>query len=182
MLQLFHLPAPQKIGSVTAGTTLGEIRIRPLIGLQARLSAQTVFETPEEYICFLADCKRVSWSIGSDQADIDKARVVIDQLETIILQLLFEMPQPWMRRCMFCHTDPNPCNFLVDDGGRLTGVVDWEFQAVLPVVLCTEFPEWFFLPDLDKPANSRDQFSFGSTEEIGNLRQCYLDVRICLNL
>jgi Ser/Thr protein kinase RdoA (MazF antagonist) len=168
------------IGSVSSSnsdhSSDPSIQIRPIFGRQSHLSADKVFTSTEDYTRFLADLKRRSWVIGSEESDIKKAQQVIDKFEAYTLDLWKKFKDPAMRRCTIKHEDLNPHNVHMTPDGEIAGIVDWEFQAVLPAVLCVGVPSWLTDADPDFDPDIGETFSLVSPEELPRLRKHYENV------
>lgn len=140
-LRLFNLQVPQQIGSLTSGPLLSTPSVMPKLGRQRKLSADRVFENLLQYFEFLFELKRESESIGSDVASKERGRRVLQALESQIYSLIQTIPASLLH-CVLVHDDPNFSNILLDDAGKVTGVVDWEWHSLQPAILAAEYPSW----------------------------------------
>ncbi|KAJ2964540.1 hypothetical protein NUW54_g14232 [Trametes sanguinea] len=71
-------------------------------------------------------------------------------------------------------------NVLMDGEGNVTGVIDWEYQAVLPAVLAVEYPrcirydgEWD--PRFPHKAGTMESWWLASAEDSVRLREVYAE-------
>ncbi|KAI0640496.1 hypothetical protein C8Q79DRAFT_921510 [Trametes meyenii] len=137
-VQLFRLALPPRIG--TAEWHDGKMEVIPMSGLH---TAPKVFNTLEEYVSFLLDTWQHFLEQEADTTTRELGSALLTRAKAELPALyttLAHSPQAY-RRCMLMHDDPTPMNFLMDaTSGRLTGVIDWEYQSVLPAVLAVGYP------------------------------------------
>ena len=68
-------------------------------------------------------------------------------------------------------------NILVDKNGSITGVVDWEYQALHPAVLAASYPPWLSYDGCNGPRLANKQtFWLENPKESKRLRDLYLKV------
>jgi RIO-like serine/threonine protein kinase len=49
------------------------------------------------------------------------------------------MPTSSLLHYVLVHINPNEMNILVDKGGRITDVIDWEYQTLQPAVRAADY-------------------------------------------
>ncbi|KAI0672593.1 hypothetical protein C8Q78DRAFT_990976 [Trametes maxima] len=137
-VQLYRLALPPRIG--TAEWHDGKMDVIPMSGLR---TAPKVFHTLEEYVSYLLDDQQYYLEKQADATTRTLGTALLTRIKAELPALyasLARSPQVH-RRCVLMHDDPTPMNFLMDaTSGRLTGVVDWEYQSVLPAVLAVGYP------------------------------------------
>ncbi|PIL24598.1 hypothetical protein GSI_12482 [Ganoderma sinense ZZ0214-1] len=138
MLRLNSVDVPQQIGSTAVrGNALDLV---PLVPISLTITYPRVFDTLEEYMLYLVQLKRESDSVGSDDDCLTRANGVLDRLLEMLPALLQRLSSTVYRRCVLNHDDLNEANVLVNSDGDITGVIDWEYQSVRPVVLAAQYP------------------------------------------
>ncbi|OJT04249.1 hypothetical protein TRAPUB_5039 [Trametes pubescens] len=99
-----------------------------------------VYDTLEDFIDFFFQRKLQSDSIGTDEELRRRNEKVLARLASEVARILKRLASQAYRRCVLTHDDLHPTNILVSDSGALTGVIDWEYQSVLPAVLAVTYP------------------------------------------
>ncbi|RMJ10436.1 hypothetical protein CDV36_009937 [Fusarium kuroshium] len=74
-----------------------------------------------------------------DREDATRTASIIAKLQQLID---FVFPETTMAEdpTVLCHTDLSRSNILVDDAGKLTGVIDWECVSALPLWKACSYP------------------------------------------
>jgi hypothetical protein len=169
------LDVPQKIGTLVPSISSDSADVIPRIGVQ-RFRATRVYEDIQQYIAFLFELKKNSPVIGGDDGGhIDELRRHVDG----VLAVLPPKPiSPSLFRCVLAHNDLNEMNILVDESGRITGVVDWEYQTLQPAILAADYPPWLSYDGCCDPrfADPKQTFWLDSPKESERLRDLYLQV------
>ena len=97
--------------------------------------------------------------------------------ERVLTDLLSSPSAPTLLRCVLVHRDLNDMNILVDKNGSITGVVDWEYQALQPAVLTASYPPWLSYDGCNGPHLANKQtFWLENPKESKRLRDLYLKV------
>ena len=177
VLDLFSLEVPQKIGSLAPGLSLSNPSVMPKLAPQHSVSATKVFCDIKEFFDFLFAVKRRSKFIGEDSASRERAMTVLNTLEAHIRSLLLTIAAPLLR-CTFVHDDLNYANILIDESGRITGVVDWEFHSLQPAILAADYPLWLDYKGCEDPRFAPDGTCWlESREESDRLCAIFEEVR-----
>jgi hypothetical protein len=174
-LNLFRLDVPQRIGTFVPGISSESSDVIPRIGVQ-RFCANRVFEHIQQYLDFLFEMKKNSPVIGGDDGGhIDELKQHVDE---VLAKLLSKATNSGFLRCVLVHNDLNEMNILVDEGGRITGVIDWEYQILQPAVLSTDYPPWLSYDGCCDPrfADPKQTFWLDSPTESKRLRDLYLQI------
>ena len=174
-LELFRLGVPQKIGTLVPRVSSESLDVIPRIGLQ-KFRATRVFEDIRQYLDFLFEMKKNSPVIsGDDGGHVNELRRYVDK---ILTELLSEAATSTLLRCVLVHEDLNDMNILVDKSGRITGIIDWEFQTLQPAVLAAHYPPWLSYEGCSDPrfANPKETFWLDSVKESKRLCDLYLQV------
>ncbi|KAL0959140.1 hypothetical protein HGRIS_014427 [Hohenbuehelia grisea] len=141
-IELFRLEVPQQIGS-TASDGSGGLSVIPMIGWKPELCADRVFDSLEEYIIFLFSLRRQTSIVGTDDAEKERARQTLNELEAFVLRHARTLDDPAMRRCILSHDPEGVDDLLLGAHGDVTAVLDWEFHAIKPAILAVRYPPWF---------------------------------------
>jgi len=168
---------PQRIGTFSPGIPSDFLDVVPRIGIQT-FRATKVFEDIRSYLDFLLEMKQNSPVIGGDDGGhIDELRGYLDGLLDDLL-LSDARANPALLRCVLVHGDLNERNILVDKDGRITGVVDWEYQILEPAVLAAEYPPWLSYDGCCDPsfADHAQMLWLESPMESERLRDLYLQI------
>lgn len=127
--------------------------------------------------------KELSRVEESDNEDAERALGFIGQLRAQ-LDRIFPSPTDIPEHTVLFHGDPNGHNILVDEYGKLTGVVDWENVSALPLWKACSYPDFLESPTENGPPDpSRYDPNDGETMywyalenyEKTRLRQYFLD-------
>jgi serine/threonine protein kinase len=129
MLKISTLEVPQKIGSLVAGLIDNTLDVMPIITQSPRIESSTT----QEYFVFLFSLKRRSPPIGNDTESKQRARTILSALQSHIHSRL-QTIHPHLLRCIIVRDDPNYSNILLDGSGNITGVIDWEFHSLQPMI------------------------------------------------
>jgi len=174
-LALFRLEVPQRIGTFIPGISSQGHDVIPRIAMQT-FQATRVFEDIKKYLDFLFEMKKNSPFIGAnDGGHIDELKLYVDEL---LAELLSTTATSALLRCVLVHDDLNDTNILVDKGGRITGVVDWEYQTLQPAILAADYPPWLSYDGCCDPrfADPKQTLWLDSPEESKRLRDLYLQI------
>ena len=174
-LNLFRLNVPQRIGTFVPAISSESFDVIPRIGVQ-RFCASRVFDNIQQYLAFLFEMKKNSPVIGGDDGShIDELKGHVDG---ILAEILSKMPTSRLFRCVLVHDDLHEMNILVDKGGRITGVIDWEYQTLQPAILAADYPQWLSYDACCDPrfADPKQTFWLESPKESKRLRDVYLQV------
>ncbi|RDB26910.1 hypothetical protein Hypma_004959 [Hypsizygus marmoreus] len=168
VLELFKLNVPQMIGTTAPGVTRDEFKVVPIIGPYVTRSADSVFDTLEQYFGHLFQKKRldVDHHLGEDEIQVTAAMTVLDKLEDL-LQPLIQGVDPSLRRCILVHEDLHYANALADAEGDITAVIDWEFHALLPAILGVGYPSWWARDAIDDPRYAHKGYYWLCSQEDG---------------
>ncbi|KJA21256.1 hypothetical protein HYPSUDRAFT_42404 [Hypholoma sublateritium FD-334 SS-4] len=135
-LNLFGLDVPRRIGTLIPATPSKSLDVIPMIGVN--FHANEVFEDIRQYLAFLFAMKKSSPLIGAD--DGGHLSELRHHTEGLLAELLSNVTSSTLLRCVLVHRDLNDTNILVDQNGHITGVIDWEYQVLHPVVLAADYP------------------------------------------
>jgi hypothetical protein len=166
---------PQRIGTFVPSVSSESVDVIPRIGVQ-RFRATKVFENIQQYLAFLFELKKNSPVIGGDDnGHIDELRGYVDG---ILALLSSEATISNLLRCVLVHNDLNERNILVDEGGCITGVIDWEYQTLQPAILAADYPPWLSYDGSCDPrfADPKQTFWLDSPKESKRLRDLYVQV------
>ncbi|KAJ3568497.1 hypothetical protein NP233_g5670 [Leucocoprinus birnbaumii] len=134
---------------------------------------------------------------GEDSEEDEEEREAAERYQTLANRLISLLPRIFSvlpddapsEMTMIHHDDISFHNLLVDDAGRLTGILDWECVSALPVWRGCTFPSFLsgpprdekpdvagFIPDDDNPGKPpRLYFEHLREWEQTQLRQVFLD-------
>ncbi len=138
-----------------------------------RRGAPQVYDTLEDFIDFFFQRKLQSDSIGTDEELRRRNEKVLARLASEVARILKRLASQAYRRCVLTHDDLHPTNILVSDSGALTGVIDWEYQSVLPAVLAVTYPPFLQNGLYDDDTNV---FWSASPEDAAELRKLFAHV------
>ncbi|KAG6812199.1 hypothetical protein H0H92_003935 [Tricholoma furcatifolium] len=82
-------------------------------------------------------------------------------------------------RGVFSHDDLNDQNILVDEYGRVSGIVDWEYHSITPAFLAASYPPWLSYDGRLDPRFAEPNWTvwLDRKEQINSLREYYSEVR-----
>lgn len=166
---------PQRIGTLVPDVSFGSFNVIPRIAVQS-FRATRVFENIHQYLDFLFEMKKNSPVIGGDDGGhVDELRPYVD---AIVAELSSNRNTSLLLRCVLVHSDLNEMNILVEKDGKITGVIDWEYQTLEPAVLAADYPAWLSYDACSDPrfANAKETFWLDSPKESERLRELYLKV------
>ena len=169
------MEVPQRIGTLVPGISSKSSDVIPRIAIQS-FRATRVFEDIQQYLAFLFDMKKNSPVIGGDDGGpIDELRRYVDG---VLAELLSKTTTSSLLRCVLVHDDLNSMNILVDKGGRITGIIDWEYQTLQPAVLAVDYPPWLSYDGCCDPrfADPKQTFWLDSPKESKRLCDLYLQI------
>ena len=136
-----------------------------------------VFEDIRQYLDFLFERKKNSPLIGEDYGGhIDELK---RHTERILTDLLSNPKAPSLFRCVLVHRDLNETNILVDKDGSVTGVIDWEYQALHPAVLAASYPPWLSYDGCDDPRFVIPEETVWLDSPKESKRLCDLYLKVC---
>ncbi|KAI0349613.1 hypothetical protein OH77DRAFT_1465136 [Trametes cingulata] len=175
-IALYMLDVPQRIGTARcAGGTIEVVPWSP---------SEPTFDTLEAYIASLVDNK---WrALASDTTHSDDTRAdstrFLDRLAAELFTICARLSSPAHRRCVLRHDDLGATNVLMGADGTITGVIDWDFQSVVPAVLAVEYPQWIrydgvFDPTyMPAPAGGMEVWWVVGPEDAVKLREEYAQI------
>ena len=172
MLAMSKLEVPQRIGPMT---------IRDGAPIAQSTGSQS-FETLEDYVSHCFNTKRLSQDVVNNNSNLRaQAEGALSRLEAHLGCLLSSLSSPECRRCVLHHGDLVEMNVLMDPtSGHITGVIDWEFYCIRPLVLAAHYPPWLLYDaTMDPRVKFEDQENFlwvVSREEAAHLRDVYAQV------
>jgi len=179
-LNLFHIEAPDGIGSVSSFSSTGDSLLRkPVLGpflLPSGLCApSTIFQSITEYLTWLIRIKISSHTVGTKNTDLEEAQLNLKRLEKLVCESISTFDTALLRSVP-SHEDFSAQNVFINDDGAITGVIDWEFHMVKPAVLAAAYPSWIRYDGTLDPrfVDKEGQFSsfwVTSPEEAIKLRQ-----------
>ncbi|KAI0672596.1 kinase-like domain-containing protein [Trametes maxima] len=172
-IELFRLGVPQRIGTLRCEDE--SIDVCPFLSLGSP-------NILEDYIASLLDKRRHSLdNISSEERDAGLR--VIARLDAELPAIFARLATPLYRRCVLKHDDLSPANILMDTAGNITGVIDWEFQAVLPAALAVDYPQWIRYDGTSSPeyytpveGSTLEMWWFVSPQDAVRLRESYAEI------
>ncbi|KAI0364385.1 hypothetical protein BV20DRAFT_956341 [Pilatotrama ljubarskyi] len=175
-IALFRLNVPQRIG--TARCAGGTINVVPWCASEPNI------DTLEGYIASLLDKKRRTLASETDPSEDAKANATrtLNRIAAELSSICSRLTSPAHRRCVLRHDDLGATNVLMGPDGDITGVVDWDFQSVVPAVLAVEYPQWIrydgtFSPKyMAAPAGGMEVWWFVSPQDAARLREEYAKI------
>ena len=154
VLEIFRLPVPQGIGSVSFETD-SVMNIGPLIAVNPLHSSSKIFNNVFEYFHFLITLKRqVVCSMNPE--DRPRAEENLCSVEAKGLSLLRGVTDPSLLRCVLSHADLHNHNILAMNDGSITEILDWEINCIQPAILGVEYPLWLADQGPDDPRFADD--------------------------
>ena len=178
MLHLNNVIMPRRIG--TTAIRDGVIGLVPTVHVVSSFDPIRVFDTLEEYMESLVQAKRESDRIGDDDGCRARANKVLDRLVEELPSIYQRLSSSSYRRCILSHDDLNETNVLMNSDGELTGVIDWEYHSVRPVVLAAQYPCYLRYDGIWDPRFGRgEKWWVASPEDAARLRAIYAEVSVC---
>ncbi|KAF8889160.1 kinase-like domain-containing protein [Gymnopilus junonius] len=142
VIEIFHLPAIQRIGSASfEPDSIDTLSVGPRIAPSPSYSSSQVFDNITEYLIFLISAKRQAIT-DMEVEDQERAGEALSFIEEKITILLKNIDDPSLLRCVFTHADLHTYNILVTQDGNITAILDWEINYVQPAVLAVDYPGW----------------------------------------
>ena len=136
---------PQGIGSaffqVDEADDTSVLSVGPIVAANIEYSHSRVMYSMSEYSRFLLGVKRRSIE-GMQPEESQRAETVISLMEKHVIAIAESIHDPSLLRHVLVHADPHGHNILVGDNGDITGIVDWEFNYILPAILAVDYPLW----------------------------------------
>ena len=172
---LSKLDMPQQIGTTMIHGNV--VHIVPLVSIIPDFTFSRVFESLEEYMFALVELKRKSDRVGTDALSKASANKVLDHLAAKLPAIFRRLASPNYRRCVLSHDDLNETNILLDNHGRITGIVDWEYHSVRPIVLAAQYPCWLRYDGIYDPRFAvAEKWWTASPEDAARLRGVFAQV------
>ncbi|KAL7279028.1 hypothetical protein ACG7TL_006861 [Trametes sanguinea] len=147
-LQLYKLDVPQRIGALEVAD--GVLSVAPYVSRGRYDPAPQVYDTLEDYVSYVIETARRSLVEAGEEVRTLGLRV-LDRIAAALPAIYARLNRNVHRRCVLTHADLNAANVLVDAEGRITGVLDWEYQCVLPAALAVQYPLWTRYDGVDDP-------------------------------
>ncbi|OSD06331.1 kinase-like protein [Trametes coccinea BRFM310] len=124
-LQLYKLDMPQRIGTLQVGD--GDLGVAPYVRKGRYDPAPQVYDTLEDYLTYVIETGRLSLAEADEDIRTLGLRV-LNRIAAALPAIYARLNRNVHRRCVLTHADLNAANILVDAAGRITGVLDWEYQ------------------------------------------------------
>ncbi|KAH9859111.1 kinase-like domain-containing protein [Lenzites betulinus] len=178
MLELFRLDVPQRIGSPQCSAEGTQMEVIPLIAVSPTNNATQLFDTLEDWLAALVAARARSDAIGTDPAERREGERVLARLAAEFSAMCARLARPALRRCVLVHDDLNHSNILVDAGGDITGIIDWEYASIRPAVMAADYPDFLRYDGVADPAleSNKNSFWLASPQDAATLRTLYLEV------
>lgn len=142
VLEMFHLPVVQRIGSASFGAVnTGNIDIGPRIAPSPSYSSSKAFVNIADYLRFFITVKRLAIEKMAVD-DRQRASENLSFVENKITALLQNISDPSLLRCVLTHADLHSYNILVNEDGGITAILDWEINYIQPAILGVDYPAW----------------------------------------
>ncbi|KAI0662382.1 hypothetical protein C8Q70DRAFT_908285 [Cubamyces menziesii] len=174
-VQLFNVQTPQLIG--TAYVEGDKMDVIAKVALTPAKSSSRVYDSLEAYVNSQIEMTRRSLE-GQDEVTLTQGMRVLDRIEEMLPSIFSRLSRPAHRRCMLMHDDLSPMNVLMDAGGNVTGVLDWEYQSIMPAVLAVEYPTCIRYDGMHDPKytkNLEETWWLVGPEDSAKLREVYAE-------
>jgi hypothetical protein len=143
-LQMYGLKCPQVIGSLARFVADSDepVHVGPCIYGNHGLDSSSTFSNIRSYFDWLISVKKDALETSSWTAD-DKTlgEQFWKKLEALITREMAALPSS-MLRIVPVHQDFVAHNVVIHPDGEISGLYDWEFHGLLPVVLAADYPSW----------------------------------------
>ena len=152
----------------------------PKVALAPAKSSSGVYDSLEAYVNSQIEMTRRSLE-GQDEVTLTQGMRVLDRIVEMLPSVFSRLSRPAHRRCMLMHDDLSPMNVLMDAEGNVTGVLDWEYQSIMPAVLAVEYPTCIRYDGMHDPKytkNLEETWWLVGPEDSAKLREVYAEVRI----
>ncbi|KAI0327324.1 hypothetical protein GY45DRAFT_1437050 [Cubamyces sp. BRFM 1775] len=136
-VQLFSLQTPQLIG--TAYIDGDKMSVIPRVAIAPAKTSSKVYDSLEAYVASQIEMRKRSLE-DQDEATRTRGLRVLDRIVKMLPSIYAHLSRSAHRRCTLVHDDLSPVNVLMDAEGNITGVLDWEYQSIMPAVLAVEYP------------------------------------------
>ncbi|EGN98615.1 hypothetical protein SERLA73DRAFT_73235 [Serpula lacrymans var. lacrymans S7.3] len=185
VLELYRLPVPHKIGSISPGSTPNALEVIPKLGKRSDLGAPRVFETLEQYLKYLFSVKRRAFTLTKhdaigekdDTGSVFSAQSTISELGIHIRKLLLSYDSPCLRRFVLMHDHLDETNILTDDHGRITSILGWGSHSIQPAILAAEYPSWLSYSGVNDPQFApTSKWWIEGAEESARLRRLFEEI------
>jgi hypothetical protein len=143
-LQMYGLKCPQVIGSLARFVPDSDepVHVGPCIYGNHGLDSPSTFLDIRSYFTWLISVKKDALETSS-WTDDDKnlGEQFWKKLGELITREIAALPSS-MLRIVPVHQDFVAHNVVIHPDGEISGLYDWEFHSLLPVVLAADYPSW----------------------------------------
>ncbi|OSD07721.1 hypothetical protein PYCCODRAFT_1473406 [Trametes coccinea BRFM310] len=170
-VRLFRIGVPQRIG--TARCEDLAIRVD---------SAEDGAASLEEHIDAILEQRRRDLGDIEDQQVRESGVRILARVKRMLPAIYASLSPLSRQHCVLRHDDLGPQNILMDDAGNITGVVDWDLQAVAPAALAVSHPSFIrydgvYHPEyMPPPPPGMEVWWFVSPEDAPALRERYTEI------
>ncbi|KAJ3002109.1 hypothetical protein NUW54_g6026 [Trametes sanguinea] len=170
-VQLFRIEVPQRIG---------EARCEDLT-----ISVDCTEGSPsslEEHFNAILELKERSLEDIEEAPVRESGTRILARLKSQLPDLYARLASPSRRRCVLKHDDLSPQNILMNSEGKITGVIDWDMQVVLPAALAVSYPSFIRYDGKYHPEYAREPYPgveiwwFVSPGDSLRLRELYTQI------
>ncbi|KAI0330051.1 hypothetical protein GY45DRAFT_1303754 [Cubamyces sp. BRFM 1775] len=174
-IQLFRLSVPQRIG--TACVSEGNLDVVPMLDAPV-----TGYSSLEDYVLSALQARERRLSECQDADTRARGAQILSRIRKELCAILALLQESFYRRCVLKHDDLAPVNMLMNDVGDLTGIIDWDYQSVLPAVLAVEYPSFIRYDGVLDPAYVLDAgegmeiWWFVSPDDARSLKALYTEI------
>jgi len=142
--------------------------------------SRSPFTNSEDWICarlsLILNDQEIVMKTSDDEDDIEEAQDAKENAEKLLklLPSIFPPDANASEQSVLFHDDLSMQNILVDDDGKITGIIDWECVSALPLWRVCGFPE--FLQGRNRNEEpKKDQYAPADEEDSGDPREEALD-------
>ena len=119
------------------------------------------------YIDIIVREQTLAMKAAEDEDEKQEAEDVLDTARKLLALLpkIFPSLQNSPERSFIWHGDLSLQNILVDDGGNITAVIDWECVSAVPFWVATQVPRFFIHGEREEEPQ-RDQYGDDDTDAV----------------